>query len=233
MSYVNALGEFIVNRESDEWPKTIRYVERRPVHTRGLMNPWEQERKRALWQQEQDVWSKIVPLKAEYVKIEQQMATDISIFNSHLAELERIAKKKTGLGPIGTYGGMALTILPGFGWAKAVFSAFSMIFEMIGANKKKKRVNELMRIMESAEARLQVGKQRLLSIQEELSVLIGVTERVKTEQAVVVQQDIRQSQERAEAKRQKELALTARRDVEIQRIRQSAPNRVVYQPNEL
>jgi len=122
MSYPNALGEFVVNRESDEWPKTIRYVERRPVHTYGSMNPWATERLRVLWTQEQAAWAKIVPLKAEYVKIEDRMKTDISIFNSHLAELERIAKKKTGLGPIGTYGGMALAVLPGFGWASAVLA---------------------------------------------------------------------------------------------------------------
>jgi len=108
-----------------------------------------------------------------------------------------------------------------------------MIFEMIGGNKKKKRVNQLMQIMESAEARLQAGKQRLLAIQEELNTLIGVTERTKSEQAVIVQQDIKKSEAAREAKRRSERALTARRDAEIQRIRQFSPNRLTYPLNEL
>lgn len=228
MSYPNALGEFIVQHESHDWPKTIRYIERRPIQTRGLLNPWEQERTRVLWVQEQAVWAKIIPLKSEYAAIEKRMEQDVSIFNSHLIELERVTKKKTGLGPIGSYGGMALAVLPGFGWAAAVFSAVSMLFEMIGGNKKKKRIRQLMQIMESAHARLTAGQQRLVTIQDELKALVDVTQHVKKQQALQAQHMIQVNKLAHAAKEELDKGAFIEADKFFASIRQISPKRVDY-----
>lgn len=226
MAYQNFLGEFVVST-NDDWPKTIKYVERRPYTGPGF-NPWETERQRRVWIQEQAAWTKIQTLQREYRSIEKQMATDISIFNSHLAELERVTKKKPGLGPIGSYGGMALAVLPGFGWASAVFSAVSMIFEMIGGNKLKKRVKQLMQIMEEAQARLQKNQQRLITIQEELKYLVGAAERAKAENEAIVARDMAKQNvlEREKASRE-QLAIDARK-TELAVIRQRNPFKIQY-----
>lgn len=226
MAYPNFLGEFIV-ASSDDWPKTIKYTERRPYTGPGF-NPYESERQRRVWAQEQAAWSTIQSLQKEYRTIERQMEADISTFNSHLAELERVTKKKPGLGPIGSYGGMALAILPGFGWASAVFSAFSMLFEMIGGNKLKKRVGQLMRIMEEAQARLQKNQQRLIAIQEELKHFIGASERAKAENEAITRRDMANQKILEQAKASREQSAVEGRRAELSVIRQRNPFKVQY-----
>ena len=226
MAYQNFLGEFIIPT-SDDWPTKITYTERRPYTGPGF-NPWETERQRRVWVQEQAAWAKIQTLKREYVSIEKQMETDIGIFNAHLAELERVTKKKVGLGPIGSYTGMALAIIPGFGWASAVYSAISMLFQMIGGNKMKKRVNQLMKIMEEAQARLQKNRQRLLSIQEILKDLMGATERAKAENEAIVKRDMVLNKIAAQEKGRREQAAADARRAEIAVIRQQNPFKIHY-----
>lgn len=228
MAYPNFMGEFVAPYEQDDWPKYVRWNERRPVLTRGALNPWEVERVRAIWEQEKATWPKIERLKTEYGERENQMRRDVSIFNSHLAELERITKKKVGLGPIGTYGGMALAVIPGFGWFSAAFSALSMGMEMLMGNKKKKRIKQLMQIMQDAQERLQRNQQRLGAIQEELRVLIGVTERAKAANVAKQQADTAMTryaqQLYDDARARQSLSI----DQELAKVRQAAPVRVSY-----
>lgn len=228
MSYCNFLGEFVAPFDSDDWAKHVKWNERRPVQTRGALNPWEVERVRIVWEQEKATWVKIQVLKKEYVERERQMKTDVDIFNAHLSELERITKKKVGLGPIGTYGGMALAVIPGFGWFSAAFSALSMGIEMIGGNKKKKRINELMRIMEDAQQRLQRNQERLLAIQQELRMLMNVTERAKAGIEEKKQADLRQWEAVKQLRSEQETVRHLLEDQEKAKIRQTTPNRVVY-----
>lgn len=228
MSYCNFLGEFVAPFDSDDWAKHVKWNERRPVQTRGALNPWEVERVRIVWEQEKAAWVKIQVLKKEYVERERQMKTDVDIFNAHLNELERITKKKVGLGPIGTYGGMALAVIPGFGWFSAAFSALSMGIEMIGGNKKKKRINELMRIMEDAQQRLQRNQERLLAIQQELRMLMNVTEQAKAGIEEKKQADLRQWEAVKQLRSEQETVRHLLEDQEKAKIRQTTPNRVVY-----
>ena len=228
MSYVNFLGEFVAPFENENWPKLVKWNERRPAQTRGLLNPWEVERTRAIWEQEREAWKKIEVLKKEYHTRETEMKKDIDIFNAHLGELERITKKKVGLGPIGQYGGMALAVIPGFGWFSAAFSAITMGLEMLGGNKKKKRINELMRIMEEAQQRLQRNQERLIAIQTELRFLMGVTDRAQATVETKKQADLQQRQIAQDYRDQQRQAKFLRHDQELARIRQLQPNRVAY-----
>ena len=220
------MGEFVI-ASGDDWPKTIKYTERRPYTGHGY-NPWEAERQRRVWIQEQAVWAKIRVFQHEYRTIEKQMETDIGLFNSHLAELERVTKKKVGLGPIGSYTGMALAIIPGFGWASAVYSAISMLLQMIGGNKMKKRVNQLMRIMEEAQARLQKNQQRLISIQEELKNLVGATKRAKAENDVAIKRDMVHQKIAEQEKGRREHTAADARKTELAVIRQQNPFKIHY-----
>lgn len=181
-----------------------------------------------IWEQEKATWPKIETLKKEYTDREQQMARDIGIFNAHLKELERITKKKVGLGPIGQYGGMALAVIPGFGWFSAAFSALNMGLEMLMGNKTKKRINELMRIMQEAQERLQRNQQRLVAIQEELRVLIGVTERAKAANVAKQQADSAMSRYAQQLYDEKRARQNLTIDQELALVRQSNPVRVSY-----
>lgn len=228
MAYQNFIGEFVAPFEKDDWPNYVRWNERRPVLTRGALNPWEVERVRYLWEQEKAAWVKIEKLKKEYGERERQMKHDIAIFNSHLTELERITKKKVGLGPIGQYGGMALAVIPGFGWFSAAFSALNMGLEMLMGNKTKKRIAELMRIMEDAQKRLQMNQERLAAIQDELRMLMDVTNRAKSEIEAKKQADTIQTRYAQQLYDQQRNVQHLMIDQELTRVRQMSPNRVVY-----
>lgn len=228
MSYPNFIGEFVAPLEKDDWPNYVRWNERRPVLTRGALNPWEVERVRYLWEQEKAAWAKIVPLKNEYKDRENQIKRDISIFNDHLAEIERITKKKIGLGAGGKYFGMYLSILPGFGWFSAAFSIASMGLEMLMGNKKKKRIAELTRILEEAQARMVKNQQRLGAIQGELKLLMDVTIRAKSEIEAKKQADTQQTRYAQQLYDEQRNAQHLMIDQELARVRQISPNRVVY-----
>lgn len=228
MSYQNFLGEFVAPLEKDDWVNYVKWNERKPVLIRGALNPWELERTRAVWQAEQSAWAKILPLKKEYGERERQMKHDIAVFNEHLAELERVTKKKVGLGPIGQYGSMALAVIPGFGWFSAAFSAINMGLEMLMGNKTKKRIAELMRIMEEAQQRLARNQARLVAIQGEVKILMDVTERAKQAGSAKMQADLAQSQHSQEAYRLQKQTQDLLIDQELNRARQLAPTRVRY-----
>lgn len=228
MVYANNLGEFVAPFEKDDWVNHVRWNERRPIVLRGALNPWELERTRYVWEQEKVTWPKIDALKKEYHTREQEMQKDISIFNSHLSELERIMKKKVGMGPIGQYSGMALAIIPGFGWFSAAFSAISMGIEMIGGNKKKKRIHELMRIMEEAQKRLRFNQERLLAIQGEVRLLMGVTGEAQQRVESKTQQDLARVQIAQQAYEADSQTKDLLKDQELRRVRQSTPKRVSY-----
>jgi hypothetical protein len=228
MSYQNFLGEFVAPTEKDNWVNFVKWNERKPVLIRGALNPWELERTRAVWEAEKAAWAKIQPLMKEYGERERQMKRDIAVFNEHLAELERVTKKKVGLGPIGQYGGMALAVLPGFGWFSAAFSILNMGFDMLMGNKTKKRIAELMRIMEEAQQRLQRNQARLIAIQGEVKVLMDVTERAQQAGSEKMQDDLAQVRHSQEAYRLQQQTQSLLIDQELARARQLAPTRVRY-----
>lgn len=228
MSYPSFIGEFVAPTEQDDWVNYVRWNERRPVLTRGALNPWETERVRYLWQQEQAAWRKIEPLKAEYAQREKQIRHDVSVFNEHLAELERVTKKKIGMGPIGQYGSMALAVIPGFGWFSAAFSLLNMGFDMLMVNKQKKRINQLMQIMEEARTRIEKNQRRLLAIQEEVRVLMASTERAQQAIAAKREADTVQTRFAQQIYEQARQVQTMKIDLELARIRQANPVRVSY-----
>lgn len=232
MAYPNRLGEFTIS-DSDDWVKKIRFNERPPIATRGLMNPWEAERLRAVWLQEKAVWPEIQSLQREYTQIERAMASDVNTFNAHLIELERVTKKKTGIGPIGTYGGMGLAVIPGFGWFAAALSAVTMVIEMIGGNKKKKRINQLMQIMEQARVRLEKAKERLIEIQYRAKELTGTTERAQAMVAAKRQTDEAATQASQRLHDATRLQQEQVRSLERAQIRQQMKNRVYSKEDEL
>jgi len=228
MAYPNFLGEFVAPIEKDDWVNYVKWNERRPALVRGALNPWELERIRAVWEAEKAAWAKIIPLKNEYKTREDEIRRDIGIFNAHLTELERVTGKKVGLGAGGKYFGMYLAILPGFGWFSAAFSIASMGLEMLMGNKKKKRIAELTRILEEAQARMQANQQRLGVIQQEVKALMDITEQAKQAGSEKMQRDMLQAQFSQQKQDQARSQQTMTADLELARIRQMNPNRVVY-----
>lgn len=228
MAYPNFLGEFVAPVEKDDWVNYVKWNERKPLLIRGSLNPWELERTRTVWEAEKAAWAKIVPLKNEYKDRENQIRRDISIFNEHLAELERVTGKKVGLGAGGKYFGMYLSILPGFGWFSAAFSLASMGLEMLMGGKKKKRIAELTRILEEAQARMVKNQQRLGSIQQEVKALMETTAQALQAGSAKMQRDTVQAQLSQQVYQQAREAKALAVDQELARIRQMSPNRVTY-----
>jgi len=181
MAYPNALEGFIIPKHTENWPLEIQYVPEPPRQIRGSLNPWELETKRLAFAREEQAWKDIKALQVTYRSIERDMKVWVNEFNGYLAELERVVGKKVGMGPIGSYTNMALAVIPGFGWVSAVFSAVSMLLEMLGGNKKKKRVNELVAWMEERRLKLAEAQGKLQAIQQEMVNLTQAAEGAKAE----------------------------------------------------
>lgn len=234
MAYQNFLGEFIISKD-ETWPKTIRYNEQRPYTGSGF-NPWETERKREIWMYENSVWKKITALKGEYIEIEKKMQTDITIFNQHLEELERVLKKKVGIGKIGTYIGTGLSMLsiavPIVGWIAGILMAVETLIQMTSGNRKKKRVRQLAGIIEAATVRLNAGKKRLQDIQQTMMDLLAESAdrvaAIKEEQQARVQRDLKKVEQANIVKQQQERVAWAYRDALMKNIRQTRPYKVQY-----
>lgn len=239
MSYPNFIGEFVAPFEKDDWPTLVRWNERRPVVVRGALNPWELERSRYVWEQEKDAWGKIVPLKHEYRSIQKQMLEDISTFNDHLRELEKVAKKKVGISPIGGYAVMAVGAIqlglslasmsiPGVGWAIAIYTVVDLVITSLQGNLKKKRINGLMAIMERARLRLVVNQKRLIAIQHELKFLIESTDRARVSVQQKVVNDMEQYRQSEIRHDQHRFTVDFLREQELRMVRQATPKRVSY-----
>lgn len=226
--YANRLGEFVAPTNQEDWPKFIQWNARPPVRLRGDINAWELERVRAVWERERAVWPALQRLRDEYGTREREMRNDADIFNAHLKELERITKKKVGMGPIGTYGGMALAVIPGFGWFSAAFSAFSMGLEMLMGNKKKKRIRQLQHIMEQAQQRLEANQRRLYAIGREMAELMGVTYQAQQEVEAKRRRDLAQAQYAGVIQESRRQAAMLHVQDEMDTIRQQSTDRVRY-----
>lgn len=231
MSYPNFLGEFVAPIEKDDWVNYVKWNERKPVLIHGALNPWELERTRAVWQAEQAAWSKIVVLKKEYQTRERAIKTDIGIAESHITELKRITKSKAGSSAALDYATMAVTALVGIAYGGpygAMIAGAKMGIDILLGSKVKKRIKELIRIIEEANERIIKNKQRLINIQYEVRDLMGVTERSKQAGSAKMQADIAQSQHSQEAYRLQKQTQDILIDQELNRARQLAPSRVRY-----
>ncbi len=239
MAYPNFIGEFVAPFEKDAWPTLVKWNERPPVKTHGMMNPWEAERIRVVWLKEKEAWPKIQSLGREYKNIQVNMLKDIGIFNAHLSELERVIKKKVGISPIGGYAVMAATAaqlalslasmsIPGVGWAIAIYTVVDLVITTLQGNLKKKRIKGLMLIMEEARLRLVANQKRLIAIQEELKFLIEVTARTVESIRQTMQRDIDMNESYRQIKEQQQAQALLIHERELATIRQITPNRVVY-----
>lgn len=223
MAYLRTrgLGEFIV-AAGENWPKTIKYIERRPVTGKGVYNPWETEQQRRVWMAEQEAWPKIQTLMSEYRATEKRMQDNIYNYNVYVDQLNKVVGKPTGIGPISQYGGMATMVLPGYGWMAGAFIQIAdMVANLINGPKKKKRINELRGMIEKVTKQLEVDQQRLQEIISELQGLLAVTQ-----QASDVNAAIKQASQEILSKKVDEMPAALDRWAYIQSIRQNQTSMV-------
>lgn len=225
MIFQRQLGEFTAPENDPDWVHKIQFIERRPVQIKGSMNPWELERVRALWEAEKATWQKILPLKAEYAKVETSMRALVVRYNNLIQEFEKLTGKKMGIQEISSYGSMALAILPGFGWAAAVIGLLGPLLGMTSG--KKKKIESKMRELETVQAEIGRLQGRLLAIQQEIAQYMQVTEQVKGQQAAIMQADIQRTEQVRREKQVLDAQSLARHRAEVQAIRAQAPKRVL------
>lgn len=224
--YANRLGEFVIAEAAENWVYTIRYNERPPIHVRGALNPWQTERQRIVWKAEQAAWVKIKAYQADYRRTEDKMKRDIERYNKALKELELLTGQSIGTGPIGTYAGMALAVIPGFGWAAAAFSMISQLVGMLSGTKR--RIKGLIAELERLTAQLNISKRRLQTLAQNIIHESGAGERVQQAQAVMVQRDLTVAQTEYAYKQQQLIQRQERYQAELNAARQVSPTRVVY-----
>jgi hypothetical protein len=224
MSYPG-LGEFVWP-ESADWVYKIQYNERRPLAVRGGLNPWELERQRQVWLAEQAAWVRIQSRQADYRRTETAMRNNMKRYNQVLLELEGLTGQSIG-SQVDTYGGMALAILPGFGWASAAWKLASMISGILSG--KNKKIAALVQEAENLVNIMKAQQKHLRTLAEQIVEDAHVAGRVREEHRAVIAQEL-QRNDLAVGQRaaQQSAAVAAHRERMTALARQTPEKSVLY-----
>lgn len=169
------LGRFLVPT-TDDWVSGITYQPETPIAPRGAFNPWELERTREVFLAEEQAWKTILPLQAEF-------RSAYALLQSLMVQYNALVDEVSGLmGPTGLQkmGQTAMFIpLPIF----SAFSLFTNVFGgLFGGNKKQKKAQQLVAQIQALQARITVLQNRLYAIQQLVSGLVQVGERIRATQ---------------------------------------------------
>ena len=190
------LGEIIIPENVANWVPLIRYVPRPPIQIRGGLDPYGQERKRAVYLAEESVWKQIVPLQAETAQLERRVSAKMEEYNRALQDLENLTGKKSGLSPmVGGYAGIALNIIPLYRWISIGKMIFSLVSGLLGGNKKKKQqvqaaIDRLKRIQDEIRGLASA----IEAIQQRITELVAGPLRLIEQQKVKMAEDISKSE---------------------------------------
>ena len=219
------LGEFEIPSGQD-WVKTLRYIPRPPLAIRGSLNPWQQERTRVLWQAEEAAWRAIQKLQADYRAVEAKMLSAIARFNQTVEEMESRIGRKSGISKLSTYGS-AVGFVPGFNIAGAILSFIGFIGGMFEAKKKKKQAQHYAALLTAIQHEIEGYQNKLVEIQKLVAYQTSVTDRVKSEQAELVTQDLERNRMKIASRQEQDARAGAYRRALYEQTRQAAPFRVV------
>lgn len=198
-----ALGKFTFPEGVDEWVPQVRYIPEPPVVIRGSMNPWAEERQRALFLQEEKAWVEIQKLQKDYAGLMGKISYQMGLFNEKVREIERITGKKSGVATLTNYASLVYSLAGGpYAWAVALGKLildFGM--GMLEAKKKKKKVQKIVKEIEAIQAVLMGLHKQIQAIGEKISGLIQTGDSVRSAQSTQMVEAVTNT-EAAYAKRQ-------------------------------
>jgi len=203
--YPSLLGRFIVPSQSWEtgpagWVPGVTYQAEPPIVVRGAMNPWNAERQRVVWQAEETAWTGIQGKQAEYRRVYARLQAVIAKMNHVVLELESLTGKKAGLFTVENIASV-LVSAGGNPYLIAAMFLKTFVFDAIMGQKKKKKIEGLMRQLEAFQVQARVYVGQLHKIEAEVTGLIQTGDRLRGMQQVTVTKDMAQA-ERAYQSRQ-------------------------------
>jgi hypothetical protein len=164
------LGKFTIDERRSDLLRSLQYHEEpMPAAIRGAMNPWVQERQRALRLAEDAAWKSLGAIKVQVIPLYQRYEATLPEFNRKLAELEGVTGQKGG------------------GVGKMLTSTIMMPFSMIGGlfgggKKKKQRAEQLQRDLTRLEAELLALQSSIDALHQQAIPLIGTAVQIKGQQ---------------------------------------------------
>lgn len=199
----------------------VQYQPEPPVVIRGSLNPWAQERQRALFAAEEDAWKKIQGEQAEYRRLLSESERLIGQYNATIKQIEGMTGKKSGLFTptniasfVATTGGNPYVIAAAF-----VGMLASMIFGAAKARRKKRAIQALVDKLQALQAQIMGIYQKLEVIQGRVEQHMRAGEIVREAQLVQMTAAVEKSEEAY----QKRMALdTVRGQAYAERVKQMA-----------
>lgn len=181
------LGEIIVPTDTPDWVPRITYRPDPPIVVRGAYDPYNAERKRAVWIAEEAAWKKIVPLQVRYAALKQNEANTMRLIQHWIKDIETLTGKKSGMADAANYATLLYSISGGpYAWVAAIGK---LGVDMILGMGKKKQLKSIMNKLEMLGREMENIQAQLLQVTNELKPLVAVGHALKAEQQVIMTAD--------------------------------------------
>lgn len=181
------LGEIMVPTDTPDWVPQIRYRAEPPIVIRGSLDPYNAERKRAVWIAEEAAWKKIVPLQAKYANLKRQEAETMRLIRHWIKDIETLTGKKSGMADASNYATLLYSISGGpYAWVAAIGK---LGVDMILGMGKKKQLKSIMQKLEALGVTMASIQRQLEQVSNELKPLVVVGHALKAEQQAIMAAD--------------------------------------------
>lgn len=181
------LGEIIVPTDTPDWVPGITFRPEPPIVIRGSYDPYNAERKRAVWIAEQAAWKQIVPLQATYAALKIQEAETMRLIQHWIKDIETLTGKKSGMADAANYATLLYSISGGpYAWVAAIGK---LGVDMILGIGKKKQAKSIMDKLDALGRKMAGIQSQLQQVSDELKPLVAVGHTLKAEQQVLMAAD--------------------------------------------
>lgn len=181
------LGEIIVPTDTPDWVPRITYRADPPIVVRGSYDPYNAERKRAVWIAEEAAWKKIVPLQSQYASLKAQEAETMRLIQHWIKDIETLTGKKSGMADAANYATLLYSISGGpYAWVAAIGK---LGVDMILGIGKKKQMKSIMQKLEALGQKMASIQSQLEQVSNELKPLVAVGHALKAEQQAIMAAD--------------------------------------------
>lgn len=179
------LGLFKVDDKSPQWVETIRYFPEPPIAPKGAFNPWQLERTRLVYLEEEKTWKEISVKMAEYRRLRLEAEEWIRVFNIKVAELESMTGKKSGLFSASNIASFVASS-SGNPYIMAAM-AIKMVVEFILGSQKQKKIKKKIEEIEVLQRNILANNAAMEGITRAVMDLLGRAESLKAQQTATAQ----------------------------------------------
>lgn len=186
------LGEIIVPTNDRDWVPKIRYRPEPPLVVRDSLDPYNQERKRALWIEEERAWKLIAPLQARYNELKREEARIMTLVQHWIRDIEILTGKKSGLSNAANYAALLYSLAGGpYAWAVAIGKLGVDLILSIG---KKKQMKSIMSKLEALGREMTLVQEEMGQIVRKIEPLLAVRQVLIEKQAAQQATDMQRSE---------------------------------------